>query len=195
MAYSDWGAFVSMNGTRRTDREDVGVFEEGNKLPSGMRIFANLMENKAHEGQESPWWKHSHHAVLGDGDLRLCAYKSRPELWLRIPATRFREEAVIQIPLECMKPSEDSYHEDHGCEWDGMLNGYSFDVFEWWRRDNEHGACQMLTLHLTEPDGTVWDATAGSMYGAGHKDVSRQETAEILADPEIDGNMVMWSKG
>lgn len=47
MAYSDYGAFVYLNGERRTDKEDVGVYDTDEaSLPSGLRVFANLIKLK-----------------------------------------------------------------------------------------------------------------------------------------------------
>lgn len=46
MAYSDYGAFVYLNGGRRTDKEDVGVYDTDEaSLPSGLRIYANIMKH------------------------------------------------------------------------------------------------------------------------------------------------------
>lgn len=38
MAYSDYGSFVYLNGERRADKEDVGVYDTDEaSLPSGLR--------------------------------------------------------------------------------------------------------------------------------------------------------------
>lgn len=51
MAYSDYGAFVYLNGERRTDKEDVGVYDtDEGSLPTGLRVYANIM--KHHDGFE-----------------------------------------------------------------------------------------------------------------------------------------------
>lgn len=43
MAYSDYGAFVYLNGERRTDKEDVGVYDTDEaSLLSGLRVYARL---------------------------------------------------------------------------------------------------------------------------------------------------------
>lgn len=40
MAYNDYGAFVYLNGKRRTDKEDVGVYDVDEAyLPSGLRVY------------------------------------------------------------------------------------------------------------------------------------------------------------
>lgn len=45
MAYSDYGAFVYLNGERRTDKEDVGVYDtDEGSLPTGLRVYANIMK-------------------------------------------------------------------------------------------------------------------------------------------------------
>ena len=75
MAYSDYGAFVFRDGERRRDKEDVGVFDtdEAN-LPSGARIYANLLKNMD-AGTTDDWWRHSQHGVMGDGDVRVACYQ------------------------------------------------------------------------------------------------------------------------
>lgn len=46
MAYSDYGAFVYLNGERRTDKEDVGVYDSDEaSLPSGLRVYANIIKH------------------------------------------------------------------------------------------------------------------------------------------------------
>lgn len=67
MAYSDYGAFVYLNGERRTDKEDVGVYDTDEaSLPSGIRVYANIM--KHHDGFE--WFEFSHQIsnLQGFGD-------------------------------------------------------------------------------------------------------------------------------
>lgn len=79
MAYSDYGAFVYLNGKRREDKEDVGVYDTDEaSLPSGLRIYANIMKHP--DGCE--WFEHSHHGVMGDGIIRVGCYKQGwPELY------------------------------------------------------------------------------------------------------------------
>lgn len=79
MAYSDYGAFVSLNGKRRTDKEDVGVYDTDEApLPAGLRVFANIMKRDG--GGE--WFESSHHGVMGDGSVRVGCYKQGwPEVY------------------------------------------------------------------------------------------------------------------
>lgn len=79
MAYSDYGAFVYLNGERRTDKENVGVYDTDEaSLPSGLRVYANIMKHP--DGCE--WFDHSHHGVMGDGRVRVGCYKQGwPEVY------------------------------------------------------------------------------------------------------------------
>lgn len=80
MAYSDYGAFVYLNGERRTDKEDVGVYDtDEGSLPTRLRIYANIMK---HPGGCCEWFEHSHHGVMGDGSVRVGCYKQGwPEVY------------------------------------------------------------------------------------------------------------------
>lgn len=151
MAYSNWGAFVDKDGVRRKDKEDVGVFDtDESGYNSGIRIFVNIIKNreKFPEGDE-PWYMHSHHAVLGDGDVRLCGYKNWAELWV------CRDGKPEKIDIEIDEDASESGEVEIG----GNVWKYSFCM-----RDN------MVDLELIEPDGSVWTSTCGYCYGAGHMD-------------------------
>lgn len=81
MAYGDYGAFVYYNGKRRTDKEDVGVYDTDEaSLPSGLRVYANIL--KLNNDSDMKWYKQSHHGVIGDGRVRVGCYKQGwPEIW------------------------------------------------------------------------------------------------------------------
>lgn len=151
MAYGNWGAFVHCDGERRMDKEDVGVFDtEEDGTPSELRIFANIMKNqeKYPEGK-TPWYAHSHHAVLGDNEVRLCGYKNSPELWI----IKDGEPERIEMNIE------DDDSDDMGTIIvGGKTWHWSFSMYDG----------NMVNLMLTEPDGRVWSATCGYQYGAGH---------------------------
>lgn len=155
MAYSNWGAFVHKNGEHRPDKEDVGVFDtdEAN-APAGARIFLNILKNREN-GTEDDWSRHSHHAVLGDGPVRLCGYKSSPELWY----IENGEAKQATLP-------EPDYDND---EWE--LSNQSGKIvineqaWEWWFNQFDGN---MIDLKLIEPDGTEWASRCGYCYGAGH---------------------------
>ena len=66
MAYSDYGAFVWLNGERRRDKEDVATFatdeetfgESSENIPSGARIWVSLIHQ---QDQNVDWVNHIHH--------------------------------------------------------------------------------------------------------------------------------------
>lgn len=152
MAYSNWGAFVYKNGERRRNKEDVGVFDtdEGD-LPSGSRIFANILKNNA-TSRETPAWKHSRHAVLGDGPVRLCGYKNYPELWI------IKNDIVESVAL----PDFEVYENDEksgDIDLDDKTYKWSFD-----QGDNT------IDLRLEESDGTIWTSKCGYGIGAGFEE-------------------------
>lgn len=73
MAYGDYGSFVYLNGKRRADKEDVGVYDTDEaSLPTGLRVYANIMK---HGGGGCEWFEFSHHGVMGDGSVRVGCYK------------------------------------------------------------------------------------------------------------------------
>jgi hypothetical protein len=149
MAYSNWGAFVYCNGKRREDKEDVGVFDTDEaSCPRGFRIWANILKNREKYPNESnPWYTHSHHAVLGDNDVRLCGYKDSAELWV------CRDGKPEKIELDC--DAEDEVSDEVS------VNDKT------WKYTYALGDT-MVDLNLEEPNGTSWFATCGYQYGAGH---------------------------
>lgn len=165
MAYGDYGAFVYRNGKRRPDKEDVGVFDTDEScLPSGARIFVNIL--KLRQKNDDSWDNHSHHAVLGDGPVRLCGYKSHAELWA-IRKGKGRKEKRERINL----PAPD-YDND---EWELKDQSGKISIridkkkYTWkWSFSQYNG--NRIDLSLIEPDGTVWTSTCGYLYGAGHMD-------------------------
>ncbi len=166
MAYSNWGAFVYKDGVRRPDKEDAGVFDtdEAN-LPSGMRIFANLIKTgylvddpnikMTKEEHELDWARHSHHAVLGDGAVRLCGYKNWAELWV------VEEGKIKRLPLqEWGEDDEDQETQFGEVSIEGNIWKWRFNQFD----ENK------INLSLMEPDGSKWTSRCGYCYGAGHMD-------------------------
>lgn len=156
MAYSNWGAFVYQGGKRRRDCEDVPVFGDRSaesSAPSSVRIFVNLLKLKETGKLEiSPWWQHAHHAVLGDGPVRLCGYKSYPELWV------LRNDAPERIDIKW-----DPWEDDGAREVSGEIDGYRWVA--------EYGEDpERVEITLIEPDGSTWTARCGYCIGAGHDD-------------------------
>lgn len=162
MAYSNWGAFVYKDGQRRTNREDVGVFDEDEaELPSGARIFANIAkarEKYGAAGEKQPAHEHSHHAVLGDGPVRLAGYKYHVDLWHLA-----EDGTVTNLDLDQFEVKRSEYGtvetlkgEYEGCRFTAEL-------------DEDSG--NLIDLTLTEADGAEWTSRCGYLYGAGHMDL------------------------
>ncbi len=158
MAYSNWGAYVFKNGKRREDKENVGVFDtEEAHITSGFRIFYNILKNEMHD--EVEWYTHSHHAVLGDGRVRLCGYKYGPELYYIDEKDKIRE---VKIKL--------SNHNEE----DEIGSGKIIIGKGTWKWSYKRGF-NIVELKLVEPDGVIWESKCGLYYGAGHYDEDDKE--------------------
>lgn len=77
MAYNDYGSFVYLNGERQRNCEDVPIYnqEEYSETPAGARIYQNICNADHNESRIVHWANHSHHGVLGNGNIRLGIYK------------------------------------------------------------------------------------------------------------------------
>ena len=158
MAYSDYGAFVYMNGERRTDKEDAPVFASDqetfggdiNKIPSGMRVFVSLLKAKE-ASRELSWVDRIHHGICGDGDIRVVCHKQGlPEIY---EAT----ESGIQTVRFCDEDEVDPYeYEPFSFEY----KGYHF-YFE---------SGSPYVVEMDEPDGTHWRCEYDYEYGAGYEE-------------------------
>lgn len=169
MAYSNWGAFVYRNGERQENREDVGVFDEDEAgVPSGGRIFHNLAKNmdRFPDGK-TPWWAHSHHAVLGDGPVRLCGYKASPELWWR------ESEDATPVHVD-LTPYVTTWGDgDDPVGWYGEYRGHLFTA------QMIPDSRSLILLTLITPTGDRWFSRCGYLYGAGHMEVDPQGPEEV----------------
>ena len=144
MAYSNWGAFVYCNGERRKDKEDVYAFD------------VDEMEKQRQNDQHIDTGSH---AVLGDKEIRLCAYKTYPRLW------RLRDGRVEKIDIESFLIGKELSEDDVEvfANYEGEVDGFKFTA-------NRYEEGRMIDLTLTEPDGTGWKSTCGMSYGAGFMD-------------------------
>jgi len=168
MAYSDYGAFTYCNGKRRPDKEDVGVFDTDEAgLPSGVRIFANLIKNRE-RGTEA-WWQHSHHGVLGDGPVRVGCYKqglgsSRIYFW---PDGAAAPQEYAPRELTGAPPELEFEYDHFEVRHDFGSGEYLFTF-----TDDAHSASGHYEATMTEPDGTHWACTYDYGYGAGLTDIA-----------------------
>lgn len=164
MAYSDYGAFVYCNGTRREDKEDVALFatdEETFGMPSaeigsGSRIWVSLGKARK-DGVDRDWIDSIHHGTMGDGNIRVLCHKQHlPEVYERLEDGTIRHIDINQLPEFQGKEFE---HFEWGCI-SFKYKGYSFCF-----KSGEPNEAEM-----TEPDGTYWLCEYDYEYGAGFKD-------------------------
>lgn len=152
MAYSDYGAYVWVNGKRRTDKEDVATFatdeetfgENSENIGSGARIWQFLLHT---EGKEVDWVDQIHHGILGDGNIRvMCHKQGLPQIY------ETTEDDIREITY-C---DEDTEPYDYG-EINFEYKGYKFCFIS----GNPYYA-RMVT-----PEGDEWICKYDYMYGAG----------------------------
>jgi hypothetical protein len=187
MAYSDYGAFIYRNGERRKDKEDVGVYDtDEGALPSGVRIFANIIKNRERGTDE--WWQHSQHGVMGDGQVRVACYKQGlpsggiyfwPE-GAEAPERHDAQEFTATPP----PPRPAAAYEDDREAWDAYWRShwdYEYGTFEvkhdfgtgeyrFTFTDKDCSASEHYEATMTEPDGTEWKCVYDYGYGAGLTD-------------------------
>lgn len=172
MAYGDYGAFVYHNGTRRPDKEDVGVYDTDEaSLPSGLRIYANILKLKDDGGMK--WYKHSHHGVMGDGHVRVGCYKyGWPEIW----EWEDGKDEPTQYTFDdlCLKFGWDDYveYEHGGNRYEGDEYDKEFDFLGWRFRfwGDVDGGTPKYGATMSR-DGETWECEYDAMYGAGFDDV------------------------
>ena len=166
MAYSDYGALVYCNGTRRTDKEDAPLFatdeeafgEDINNIPSGLRIWANILHIDTQctkdESREDYIRTHIAHGVLGDGDVRVRCYKQGlPTVWEQ---DEFGELQQLEFTHD-----SDPYHY-------GIIRftykGYTFNFVDA-ETEGNHYVAEMIT-----PDGEEWSCDYDYEFGAGFEE-------------------------
>ena len=138
MAYSNYGGRVTRNGVRVTTHEDRTPFHEEDP-DSGVFLQGNNPK----------------HAILGSGRVRLCGYKTDPELWI--------DGKEIDIEPYCHGPEGEgagyAAYRDGGGDVDGHR-------FAWTVARDKN----VVALSLVEPDGTLWLGYSGYGTGAGWDD-------------------------
>lgn len=146
MAYGNWGAFVYKNGERQRNREDNTPYKEDETQAGYWQAFGR-----------SDTRLNPHHASLGSGPFRLCAYKSSPYIF-------WNGQPIDDAPYQKGENAGTDkwyWYESDGIE--GELNGYKFKATP----DSDPEA---VNLEVTEPDGTVWTGKSGYGMGAGYED-------------------------
>lgn len=168
MAYSDYGAFVYLNGERRTDKEDVGIYDTDEaSLPAGLRVFANIM--KRNGGGE--WFEYSHHGVMGDGSVRVGCYKQGwPEVYEwedgKDKPTRYTFDSLSR------KFGWEDYAEYGDERYAPDEYDKEFDFLGWhFRFWGDNCDCTPKYGATMSRDGETWKCDYDYMFGAGFDDI------------------------
>ena len=165
MAYSDYGAFVYLNGKRRTDKEDVGIYDtDESSLPSGLRVYANILK---HHG-DCEWFEHSHHGVMGDGSVRVGCYKQGwPEIW------EDRGDKPNRYTFDDLsrKFGWDEYEEYGGIRYAPCAYHKEFDFLGWHLTfdGDDYGGTPKYSAEM-ERDGEHWECDYDYAFGDGFDD-------------------------
>ena len=167
MAYSDYGAFVYLNDKRRTDKEDVGIYDTDEaSLPSGLRVYANILK---HHG-DCEWFERSHHGVMGDGSVRVGCYKQG---WPEVYVWEDGRDKPNQYAFDDLsrKFGWDDYKEYGNKRYEPDEYDKEFDFLGWhfhfWGDDcsdtPKYGASMIR-------DGESWECEYDCEFGAGFDD-------------------------
>lgn len=164
MAYSDYGAFVYCNGTRREDKEDVALFATDKEtfgmpsaeIGSGERIWASLMKAEK-DNREIDWLSHIHHGTMGDGNIRVLCHKQHlPEVYERL-----EDGSVHKVEIRELRELKGKEIED----WQWGKISFKYKGYSFCFKSGEPNIAEM-----TEPDGTHWLCEYDYEYGAGFED-------------------------
>lgn len=118
MAYSDYGAFVYMNGERRRDKEDAEIFE------NEPLIF-------------------SVHGVLGDGDVRVACYKQGlPTIYFRVNKTEPTQILWVKEICELVGMEDLDFYEYPELNFE--FCGYKFILVDKNNSDSGHYEAEMI---------------------------------------------------
>ena len=167
MAYSDYGAFVYLNGKRRTDKEDVGIYDDGEAdPPSGPRAYATIPK---HPGDRE-WFERSHHGVMGDGSVRVGCYKQG---WPEVYAWEVCTDKPSRYTFDDLsrKFGWDEHDECGGIRYAPCAYHKEFDFLGWhFTFDGDEGGGTPKYSAEMERDGEHWECDYDYMFGAGISD-------------------------
>lgn len=168
MAYGDYGAFVYLNGERRTDKEDAGVYgTDGGPRPTGPRAHAGTMGHRGgFERFELP-----HHGVMGDGSVRVGCHKQG---WPEVYAWGDGEDEPTAYTFDDLsrKFGWDGYREHGGTRCAADEYDEEFDLLGWhfhfWGDDTGGTPRYGATMGR---GGETWECDYDYMFGAGFDDI------------------------
>lgn len=143
MAYGDYGAFVYLNGKRRTDKEDTETYDGSGDL---------------------------YHGVMGDGSVRVCCYKQG---WPVIYYWEDGEDDSSFVTYDCLsrKFGWDDFYEYGGIRYAPYTYHKEFDFHGWHFTfdGDECGGTPKYSAEM-EHDGEHWECDYDYMFGAGLSD-------------------------
>ncbi|OPX83467.1 MAG: hypothetical protein A4E52_01821 [Pelotomaculum sp. PtaB.Bin013] len=177
MAYSDYGSFVYMNGERRTDKEDVGVFDtDESNIPSEVRIFVNILKNR--ERNNNDWWNHSQHGVMGDGNIRVACYKQGfPTIYHwkegEEKPTEIDSDFIIRALglfgrdyVNCYT-NKDTGKDEYYFDYEYPLIEFEYEGYKFKFISSDCSGSGHYEAEMIETNGTRWKCVYDYGYGAG----------------------------
>lgn len=143
MAYSDYGAFVYLNGKRRTDKEDAEAYD----------VCGDL-----------------YHGVMGDGSVRVCCYKQG---WPAIYCWENGEDEKTSYSYDTLSKmfGWKDFDEYEGVRYAPYTYHKEFDFHGWHFTfdGDECGSTPKYSAEM-ERDGEHWECDYDYMFGAGLSD-------------------------
>lgn len=167
MAYGDYGAFVYLNGERRADKEDVGVYDTDEAcLPTELRVFAKIIKLNSVVGGFAALY----HGVMGDGSVRVGCYKQG---WPAIYEWGDGKDEPTQYTFNdlSLKFGWDDYREYDNTRFAPDEYDKEFDMLGWhfhfWGNSCNSTPKYGATMSR---DGEIWKCNYDYMFGAGFDD-------------------------
>lgn len=156
MAYGDYGAFVYLNGERRTDKEDVGVYDTDE-------------DSMKRGGGE--WFEFPHHGVMGDGSVRVGCYKQG---WPEVYEWEVGKDKPTRYTFDDLsrKFGWNDYVKYGGKRHAADEYEKEFDFLGWhfhfWGNDSDDTPRYGATMSC---DRETWVCDYDCMFGAGFDDI------------------------
>jgi hypothetical protein len=146
MEFQCWEGIVIKNGIRRPDKEVIAPYDTeataGTQRQYRYHDYLKRFKDTNVLLKDVPWHKYPHHVVLGDGPVRLCAFKDAVELWVK-DGDDIREIKILDS--EKGEVRSDVVESEHG------RYTFSYKRFE----------TSFIDMELTEPDGSIWRGRVG----------------------------------
>lgn len=175
MAYSNWGGGVWKNNQLLTaEKCDVAVYDDAveSDVPHSLRIWYFLLHEAAKKSEETQWYNRPHHAVLGDGKIRVGLYKTSFELYeadddgnvVTVDVTKLLDPKHIweYDPKDGTEPRR---YVDNETLYQGTTFTYKGHKFSL-----EYDDCPCkISVEMKTPEGDIWTGFSGYCMGAGYE--------------------------